>query len=122
MAHTNIRAIRQRRRVRRVRKKVNGDAARPRLAISRSHRNIHAQIIDDMSRKTLCSVSSMSKSIREQCAYGGNNAAATIVGKAIGELAREQGIETVCFDRRGRRFHGRVKAAAQAARDAGLKF
>ncbi len=118
-----IKSVRQARRVRRVRKKISGTPQRPRLAVSRSHRSIHAQVIDDSSGRTLCAVSSQGKELRGQIgSYGGNQQAAAVVGKALGEKARALGIETICFDRRGRKYHGRIKALAEAAREAGLKF
>lgn len=110
------------RRIRRVRKRISGTAERPRLAVARSHRNIHAQIIDDMTGRTLCAVSSQAKELREQLGYGGNVNAAKLVGKTLGERATAAGIGKVCFDRRGRRYHGRIKALADAAREAGLQF
>lgn len=110
------------RRKKRVRKRILGTPRRPRLAVSRSHRNIGAQVIDDLAGRTLCAVSTRSRELREQRPYGGNVAAAAEVGKAIGEKARALGIEEVCFDRGGRKFHGRVKALAEAAREVGLKF
>jgi large subunit ribosomal protein L18 len=122
MRAERIKSVRQIRRIRRVRKKVSGTSQRPRLAVSRSHRSICAQIIDDSTGRTLCAASSQGKELRGQIAYGGNRQAATTVGKALGEKARQLGIETVCFDRRGRRYHGRIRALAEAAREAGLKF
>jgi len=119
------RELKTRRRLRRtlrVRAKVRGTPQRPRLAVFRSHRNISAQLIDDISGRTLCALSSQAQALRAQVKYGGNVKAAAAVGKALGELARAQGIEQVCFDRRGYRYHGRVKALAEAARAAGLKF
>ena len=113
---------RQTRRKRRVRKHVSGTPDRPRLAVYRSLRNISAQIIDDLSGRTLCHASTQSKDLRSVCALGGNRAAAALVGKALAEKARELGIEQICFDRGGRKFHGRIKALAEAAREAGLKF
>lgn len=117
-----VKHVRLARRVRRVRKHLRGTPDRPRLAVSRSHRNIYAQIIDDVAGRTLCAVSSQSPAARQQAPYGGNCAAAALVGKLIGQRARELGIERVCFDRRGRKYHGRIKALADAAREAGLKF
>ena len=122
MSRQLLKNKRQARRVRRVRKTVNGTAERPRLAVSRSNRNIYAQIIDDMAGRTLCAVGTMSKELRQQVSYGGNVKAAQVIGKSLGEKARQLGIEQVCFDRRGRRYHGRLKALAEAAREAGLKF
>ena len=128
MKATLMKSFRLARRIRRVRKKIGGGATHARLAVSRSNRNICAQIIDDTAGRTLCSASSQSKELRDQIGYGGNVKAASIVGKALGEKARELGIENVCFDRRGRTYDGkrkspgRIEALAQAARDAGLKF
>lgn len=113
---------RLRRRIKRVRKTIFGTPDRPRLTVFRSNRNIGAQIIDDLAGRTLCAASTEAKEIRGQSPHGGNCAAAKVVGKTLGEKAREMGIEQVCFDRRGRRYHGRVKALADAAREAGLKF
>lgn len=106
----------------RVRAKLRGTPERPRLAVYRSNRNIQAQIIDDVAGKTLVAVASDAKDVKGQLGYGGNVKAATLVGKALGEKAKALGIQSVCFDRRGRRFHGRIKALADAAREAGLKF
>lgn len=117
-----IKNARQARRVRRVRKKASGLPERPRLAVSRSNRGIYAQVIDDTSGRTLCAVSSQSKDLKAEVAYGGNTKAAATVGRVLGEKAKALGIEQVCFDRRGRRYHGRIKALADAAREAGLKF
>ena len=122
MRAEQVKSVRQARRVRRVRKKVEGMPDRPRLAVSRSHRHICAQIIDDLSGRTLCCVSTASKDLRGQVGYGGNVSAAAAIGKALGEKAKTIGIEQVCFDRRGRKYHGRIKALAEAAREAGLKF
>ncbi len=106
----------------RVRRKVTGTLDRPRLAVTRTLKNIAAQIIDDTAGKTLCAVSTVHEAVRGQVKYGGNAQAAKLIGKLLGEQARGLGIEQVCFDRRGRRFHGRIKALAEAAREAGLKF
>lgn len=117
-----LKAHRQQKRTRRVRGSVFGSSERPRLAVYRSNRNIHAQIIDDVAGRTLCAVGSEMKEIRGQVGYGGNVKAAAVIGKLLGEKARALGIECVCFDRRGRKYHGRIKALADAAREAGLKF
>ncbi len=117
-----IKRARAQRRVKRVRKKIFGTPERPRLSVARSNRNIFAQIIDDMSGRTLCAAASDAKDMRSDVGHGGNVQAATAVGKALGEKAKQLGIETVAFDRRGNRYHGRVKALADAAREAGLKF
>lgn len=117
-----LKQVRLQRRITRVRRVVAGTAERPRLAVSRSHKNIAAQLIDDLTGRTLCAVDTRSKELRGQMTYGGNAKAAAEVGKRLGEKARALGIEEVCFDRRGRRYHGRIKALADAAREAGLKF
>jgi large subunit ribosomal protein L18 len=109
------------RRVKRVRKKIFGTAERPRLAVSRSLKNVYAQLIDDIAGRTLCAASSQGKDVRA-LGYGGNARAAKVVGKLLGEKARALGIEQACFDRRGRKYHGRIRALAEAAREAGLKF
>ena len=102
----------------RIRRKVRGSAGRPRLAIFRSLHHIYAQVIDDESGVTLASASSTEKDLRG--ATGGNIEAAQRVGRAIAERALAKGIESVVFDRGGFRYHGRVKALANAAREAGL--
>jgi large subunit ribosomal protein L18 len=102
----------------RIRKKVRGSSARPRLAIYRSLNHIYAQLIDDDNGVTLVSASTTEKDLRG--ATGGNVAAAERVGRAIAERALAKGVEIVVFDRGGYRYHGRVKALADAAREAGL--
>ncbi len=111
------------RRQRRVRAKVNGAPERPRLNVFRSSRHIYAQVIDDSAHHTLASASSIESAVRGQIEPGqSKRAQAAIVGKTVAERAREQGIETVVFDRAGYQYHGRVQALAEAAREAGLKF
>ena len=107
---------------RRVRQRVEGRPARPRLSVFRSHQHISAQIVDDAAGRTLVSASSLDKQLRAALAYGGNVAAAKAVGKALGERARQAGVTQVVFDRGGYKYHGRVKALAEAAREAGLQF
>lgn len=107
---------------RRVRQRVAGTAARPRLSVYRSLGHIYAQLIDDHSGRTLISASSLDKGTRANLKGGGNVAAARIVGKAIAERALAAGIQQVVFDRGGYMYHGRVEALANAAREAGLKF
>jgi large subunit ribosomal protein L18 len=102
----------------RVRRKVQGSAERPRLAIYRSLNHIYAQIIDDREGRTLASASTTEKDLRG--ASGGNVEAAKRVGQAVAQRALEQGIQSVVFDRGGYRYHGRVRALADAAREAGL--
>ena len=103
----------------RVRAKVFGTPARPRLNVFRSEKNIYAQVIDDVAGVTLVSASSLDKAIE---GYGGNIAAATAVGKLVAERALAKGIENVVFDRGGYLYHGRVQALADGAREGGLKF
>ncbi len=109
---------RQRRHVR-VRRNIVGTLDRPRLAVFRSNRYIYAQVIDDAAGHTLASASSLEEDLRTNTL---NVDTAAAVGKRVGERAKEAGIETVVFDRGGNQFHGRVKALADAAREAGLEF
>ena len=104
---------------RRVRAKVSGTAACPRLNVFRSSKHIQAQLIDDVNGVTLVSASSMDKEFEGQ---GGNKEAAKKVGQLVGKRAVEKGIETVVFDRGGYLYHGRVKELADGARESGLKF
>lgn len=106
---------------RRLRKHVAGTPERPRMAVFRSLKHIYAQIIDDEAGRTIISASSLEKSL-ENPQKGGNQEAAKGVGKLIAERALSHGITTVVFDRGGHIFQGRVKALADAAREAGLKF
>ena len=109
------------RRQRRVRKKVIGTAERPRLAVFRSNRHISAQVIDDTKGHTLAAASSYEADVRSAGSTGTVDAASS-VGKLLGERARSAGVSTVVFDRGGNRYHGRVAALADAAREAGLEF
>jgi large subunit ribosomal protein L18 len=93
-----------------------------RLTVHRSNLHIYAQVIDPSGAKVIASASSLDKELRAQLGNGGNVKAAAVVGKRIAEKAREKGVESVAFDRSGYRYHGRVKALAEAAREAGLKF
>lgn len=106
----------------RVRTKLSGTPERPRLSVYRSLGHLYAQVIDDRTGSTLCSASSLDKETRKQLKGGGNVAAAKVVGKAIAERAKAAGISQVAFDRGGYKYHGRVQALAEAAREAGLKF
>jgi large subunit ribosomal protein L18 len=103
----------------RIRKKLRGTSERPRLAIFRSVAHIYAQVIDDSKGVTLAAASSTEKGI---VPTGGNVSAATEIGRKVAERAKEQGIAKVVFDRGGYLYHGRVKALAEAAREAGLEF
>ena len=106
----------------RVRMKVSGTSERPRLCVYRSLDHIYAQIIDDRAGKTLAAASSADKGTKKNLKGGGNVAAAKVVGKAVADRAKAQGISKVVFDRGGYKYHGRVKALADAAREAGLQF
>jgi large subunit ribosomal protein L18 len=108
------------RRHRRVRKKVRGTADRPRLAVHRSNKHIAAQVIDDLSGRTIASASTTEADLRDGTT--GNVDAASRVGQLVGERARAAGVDKVVFDRGGFRYHGRVAALAEAAREAGLEF
>lgn len=103
----------------RVRGKISGTGECPRLNVFRSSKHIYAQLIDDVTGRTLCAASSLDKDF---AAYGGNAEAAKKVGEAIAEKAVKLGISEVVFDRGGYIYHGRVKALAEGARDGGLKF
>ena len=107
---------------RRIRLKVAGTPERPRVCVFRSLKHIYAQVIDDLAGRTLVAASSLQVEVKGDMKTGGNLAAAKVVGKAIAEKAKAAGVTKVAFDRGGRRYHGRVKALADAARQAGLKF
>ena len=110
----------RRRRRYRVRNAVKRHSTRPRLSVFRSHKHIYAQIVDDEAGKTLAAASSLDKELRQALAYGGNTEAAGAVGKTIAERALEAGVQQAAFDRREYKYHGRIKALAHAARQAGL--
>jgi len=101
---------------------VSGTAERPRLCVYRSLDHIYAQVIDDRAGKTLVSASTADKETKKSLKGGGNVAAAKVVGKAIADRAKAAGVSKVVFDRGGYKYHGRVKALADAAREAGLEF
>ncbi len=105
---------------RRIRRKIRGTPERPRLSVFRSLKHIYAQIIDDTRGHTLVAASSRDRVLGLK--YGGNVAAAKLVGRLIAERALAKGIRKVVFDRGGYKYHGRVKALAEAAREAGLEF
>lgn len=121
MKHAKAIGKQRQRRTYRVRKRLRGDAERPRLCVTRSHKNITAQIIDDEQGKTLVSASTTDKGL-SSIKYGGNVAAASEVGKIIAQRAADAGVKQVRFDRGAAKFHGRVAALAEAAREAGLEF
>jgi large subunit ribosomal protein L18 len=108
----------------RIRRKLRGTGERPRLAVFRSVAHIYAQVIDDAEGKTLASASSLDKAAKGgvPSGSGGNVAAAKAIGTLVAQRAREKGITKVVFDRGGHQYHGRVKALADAAREAGLEF
>lgn len=122
MNHNKAVGQQRQRRAFRVRKRTRGTAERPRLCVTRTLRNISAQVIDDIAGVTLASASSADKTLAKQVKYGGNAAAAVVVGKAIAEKAAAKGVKEVSFDRGACKYHGRVAALADAAREAGLQF
>ncbi len=105
-----------------IRSQLFGSEERPRLSVFRSDKHIYAQIIDDHAGRTLASAASTSVEVRGDLKNGGNVAAAKRVGKQIAERAKQLGVTKVAFDRGGRKYHGRVKALADAAREGGLQF
>jgi len=106
----------------RVRKRTRGTTERPRLTVTRSHKHMYAQVIDDQAGRTLAAASTVDKEVLAGLSYGGNKAAAEAVGKAIAARALAAGIKQVAFDRGSCQYHGRVAALANAAREAGLAF
>jgi large subunit ribosomal protein L18 len=106
----------------RVRKKITGSTARPRLNVFKSARHIYAQLIDDTTGATLVAASTAEAAVAEGLSYTGNIEAATKVGAAIAKKALEKDIKAVVFDRNGFLYHGRIKALAEAARENGLSF
>ena len=103
-----------------IRRKIRGTADRPRLAIFRSNKEIYAQVIDDVNGVTLAGASSLIKDIKSS--EGNKSEKSKLVGEAIAKRAKEKGVETVVFDRGGYKYHGRIKALAEAARSGGLNF
>ena len=112
----------RKRRAFRVRKRVRGSSERPRLCISRSLTNFGCQVIDDSQSITIVSATTRDKDLRGDIGYGGNCEAAKKLGKIVAERAIAKGIKTVCLDRGSCKYHGRVAAFADAAREAGLEF
>ena len=110
------------RRHRRVRKKVVGTAARPRLAVFRSNKHIYAQVIDDVSQRALAAVSTLSKEVKDQLGGQDKTGRSKVIGAAIAAACKSKGITKVVFDRNGYAYHGRVKTLAESAREAGLEF
>src|SRR5271166_538891 len=122
MDHQKAKHKQQVRRRHHVRNKITGTSERPRLSVFRSSKHIYAQLIDDLSGVTLAAASTSGKDSKQAVPYGGNIKAAAVVGKKIAEVAKEKGISKVAFDRGHYRYHGRVKALADAAREGGLNF
>ena len=112
----------RRRRHGRIRNRVTGTAARPRLCVFRSLKHISAQVVDDVEGKTLAAASTVEKALRDSLKITSNVEAARAVGKLVAERAKEKGIASVVFDRGGFLYHGRVKGLAEAARQGGLQF
>jgi large subunit ribosomal protein L18 len=106
----------------RIRNKVVGTSDRPRMSVYRSLKHIYVQFIDDLSGNTLVSASTLDPAVRENIEVSSNKAAARLVGEVAAQRALEKGIDTVVFDRGGYKYHGRIKALADAARENGLKF
>jgi large subunit ribosomal protein L18 len=117
---TTARSIGRKRRHLRVRKKVEGSAARPRLVVTRSTRHVFVQVVDDLAARTLVSASTMEADLRGDA--GDKTAKARKVGEIVAQRAKAAGIDTVVFDRGGNRYHGRVAALADGAREGGLTF
>lgn len=105
-----------------MRNRLKRDATRPRLCVFRSGKHCYAQVIDDEGGRTLAAASTLEKDVKGQIRYGGNKAAAALIGKTIAQRALQAGIKEVVFDRREYKYHGRVAALADAAREAGLVF
>ena len=105
-----------------IRKKIAGTPERPRLAVFRSQSHIYAQVIDDDAGRTVCAASSLDKDLKSRFKRGANVEAAKAVGQLIADRAQAQGVKAVVFDRGGFKYHGRIKALADAARESGLTF
>jgi len=122
MKHEKQIGDQRRRRRFRVRNRLKHDSRRPRLSVFRSRKHTYAQIIDDEAGRTLAAVCTLEEPLRGELKYGGNKHAAAAVGKAIAQRALEAGIRQVALDRREYKYHGRVAALAEAAREAGLEL
>ncbi len=106
----------------RISKKMKGSPQRPRLVVFRSHKHIYAQLVDDQNQKVLTGASTLSAKLKAKKVKSANKEAAKEVGVVIAQLAKEKDIDSICFDRGGYRFSGRVKNLAEGARQGGLKF
>ena len=122
MKAQKLKQVRRLRRRNHVRRKITGTVERPRLTVFRSSKHIYAQLIDDLNGQTLAAASSVAPDLRKDVSYGGNIKAAQAVGKRLAEVAKEKGITKAAFDRGHYRYHGRIKALADAAREGGLQF
>jgi len=122
MDHQKAKHKRQLRRRNHVRRHITGTPERPRLSVFRSSKHIYAQLIDDLTGVTLAAASSTLGDVRSGLPYGGNVKAAAAVGKKLADEAKAKGIQKAAFDRGHYRYHGRVKALADAAREGGLQF
>lgn len=122
MDHQSRKYKQRLRRRHRVSTSIRGSVERPRLCIFRSSKHMYAQVIDDANGKTLVSASTVDKELRDKIKSTGNINAATEIGKVVAERAIKAGVKKVCFDRREFKYHGRVAALADAAREAGLEF
>jgi large subunit ribosomal protein L18 len=113
----------RKRRAGRIRKKIVGSPAKPRLSVFKSARHIYAQVIDDLGGRTLTSVSTLSASFRERGGQGGGDVeAARLVGELVGEAVKNLSVEAIAFDRNGYQYHGRIAALADAVRKQGVRF
>lgn len=122
MATMNVRQQARLKRKKRIRKKIFGTSDQPRLSVFRSTKHIFAQLIDDTTGSTIACASSLEEVAKRPADQKGKAGQASLVGKLIGERAKEKGIEKVVFDRNGFLYHGRVKAVSEGAREAGLKL
>jgi large subunit ribosomal protein L18 len=122
MNRTTIKRVRRSRRKQGIRKEIFGMPERPRLSVFRSLNHVYAQVIDDLSGRTIASASSLDKEFKSSGLEGAKMSEATAVGKLVASRAKEKGVSKVVFDRNGYLFHGRVKAVAEGAREGGLQF
>lgn len=122
MARMNVKEAKRLYRHQRIRKKISGTSERPRLCVHRSLKNLQAQIVDDAGGKILFGMSTLGKEVKAKVKTGGNTNAAKALGEAFAAEVQKKGIKKVSFDRGGYIYHGRVKAFADAAREAGLEF
>lgn len=122
MKTSEIKNVRRRRRTLSVRNQLRGGRRPVRLSVHRSSKHIYAQVIDDAAGATVCGIGTSAKTLQTELAGKSKTEQATIVGREIARLAKEKGIGRVVFDRGPRRYHGRVKALAEAAREGGLEF